>query len=130
MSAKRCSITRGSRLPSRRKWRRWRRGNSIATRNWPTGKTATYRFFEGDETRGWAAFENPEHFAWSIRAYSDEITVSGVSLLQTLSRSVGDWAVLAIADQPIEDNISTMYLCGGIDSGGRLVGFVVKQVLT
>lgn len=79
---------------------------------------------------GWVAAEDPERFRWTVRAYSDDTIVSGVSLLDALGRCVDDITVLKVVDRPVEDNISSFYLCGGFDDRGHLVGFVLKQVLT
>ena len=89
-----------------------------------------FQLTDGDDSQGWCEFESADTFAWRLKACNDETTISGISLMRILKQQVDDIEILAVCDKPIDEPITTMYVCGGLDSRGHLVGFVLNHTQT
>lgn len=83
-----------------------------------------------DPNQGWYQFLETSEFAWDFDAVSDQIIVSGLSLLKTMQACVEDIAVLAIHDQALENSVDAVHIIGGLDPQGQLIGLILHRVWT
>lgn len=86
---------------------------------------------EGSTYQGYWQSLHPEDFAESISAAGRERTVEGNEILQNLQQCIEEIAVLAIHDQPLDESVEALHLCGGKNRySGKLQAFLLERVWT